>query len=80
MDTTKYELRKEPDGYSFSRRGNVSARSLLASGAQLVWTVEAKDWNEAQAKKHDFLGWEPTSPCHDEQPGKRCYRARSGRS
>ena len=62
METTKYELWKEPDGYSFFPEGNSSARCLLAPDAQLVWTVEATDWNEAQAKRHAFLGWEPYNP------------------
>ncbi len=59
METTKYELWKEADGYSFFPEGNASARALLASDALLIWTVEAADWDNAQTKKHEFLGWEP---------------------
>lgn len=57
-----YELWKELDGYSFFPEDNSIARSLLAPGAVLVWTVDANDWNEAQSKKHEFLGWEPYKP------------------
>jgi hypothetical protein len=31
----------------------------LPAHARLIWTCEARDWEEAQRKKHEFLGWEP---------------------
>lgn len=38
------------------------ALSLIEDDARLMWTVEADSWDEAQAKKHEFLGWEPYVP------------------
>ena len=58
----KYELWKESNSYSFFPTDNVSMRALLGSQAVLLWTVEAESWNEAQSKKHEFLGWEPYRP------------------
>lgn len=34
----------------------------LEPDARLIWTVEAATWEEAQAAKHQFLGWEPYRP------------------
>lgn len=62
METTKYELWQEPDGYSFFPESSASARALLGPDASLIWTIVAKDWNEAQTKKHAFLGWTPYKP------------------
>jgi len=58
----KYELWKESDGYSFFPEDNVRMRSLLGAEAVLLLTVEAASWEEAQSKKHEFLGWEPYKP------------------
>jgi hypothetical protein len=60
--TTKYELWKRGDSYSFFPCDNVSARKLLEPDATLVWTVEAGSWDEAQRLKHEFLGLEPYKP------------------
>jgi hypothetical protein len=57
----KYELWKESDSYSFFPDDNLRRRSLLGAEAVLLWTVEADNWEEAQSRKHDFLGWEPCS-------------------
>jgi len=62
VETTKYELWKEPNAYSFFPESSASARALLTADARLIWTVDARDWNEAQTKKHEFLGWEPYKP------------------
>jgi len=59
---TKYELWKEGNGYSFFPSDNMSARKLLQPDATLVWTVEARSWEEAQRLKHEFLGIEPYKP------------------
>ena len=58
----KYELWKEASGYSFFPEENESARRLLEPGAILVWSVDATSWDEAQTKKHEFLGQEPYKP------------------
>jgi len=34
----------------------------LEDDAKLVWSVEAESWDEAQTKKHEYLGWEPYKP------------------
>ena len=58
----KYELWQESSGYSFFPESSESARRLLEPGATLIWSVEAESWDEAQTKKHEFLGWEPYKP------------------
>lgn len=60
----KYELWKESGegAYSFFPADNESARKLLSSAAELIWTVEADSWEEAQRKKNSYLGLEPYSP------------------
>jgi hypothetical protein len=58
----KYELWKESDGYSFFPEDSDSARNLLRKDAKLVWTVEANSWEEAQSRKHEYLGWDPYKP------------------
>ena len=60
---TKYELwYSEEDGYSFFPESNNGARAILPSDAKLIWTTEAFTWEEAQIKKHEFLGWEKYKP------------------
>ena len=58
----RYELWKESDGYSFFPVDNDSAREALSADAKLVWTVEAANWEEANKKKHQHLGWEEYQP------------------
>ena len=56
---TKFELWKLGAGYTFFQEDNERARRLLEPGAVLAWTVEAKSWDEARARMHEFLGWGP---------------------
>jgi len=60
----KYELWEEEDGrnHSFFPEDNESARNLLSKDAKLIWKVEATSWEEAQTRKHEYLGWEPYKP------------------
>jgi hypothetical protein len=58
----KCELWISESGYSFFPEENESARRLLESNAKLVKIIEAATWEEACAKKHAFLGWEPYKP------------------
>jgi hypothetical protein len=59
---TRFELWKLHSGYTFFPENNEAARKLLEPGAKLAWTVEAKSWEEARARMHEFLGWEPYKP------------------
>jgi hypothetical protein len=59
----RYELWKSAkEGYSFFPEGNDSARRLLPSDATLVTVIVARSWEEAQTKKHEYLGLEPYKP------------------
>ena len=56
----RYELWKSAkEGYSFFPEKNDSARRLLPSDATLVTVIVATSWEEAQTKKHEYLGLEP---------------------
>lgn len=60
---TVYDLREEPmDSLTFFPVSNESARALLGKDAELVWSCVASSWDEAQTKKHEFLGWKPYVP------------------
>jgi hypothetical protein len=59
---TKFQLWRLRAAYTFFAEDNERARSLLEPGAQLAWTVEAKSWQEARARMHQFLGWKPYRP------------------
>ena len=62
-ELTKYELWEDQErNYSFFPEDNDSARDLLPKSAKLIWVVEAASWEEAQSKKHEYLGWEPYKP------------------
>jgi len=37
-------------------------RQLLEPGAEMIWAVEADTYNEAMARYHEFMGWEPYKP------------------
>jgi hypothetical protein len=52
-----YELWQEADGFSFFVEDNESARRLLVPNATLIWSCTASSWEEAQARKEQFLGW-----------------------
>lgn len=58
-----YELWQSEDGeYDFFLQTNAKARQLLPPKARLLCMIEALSWEEAQRKKHEFLGWEPYRP------------------
>ena len=58
-----YELWQSADGsYAFFDANENDVRDRLDDTAKLLWTVEADSWEEAQAKKHEYLGWEPYKP------------------
>jgi hypothetical protein len=60
----RYELwHSEADGeYTFIPAEDAAPHPDSGTGARLIWTVDAASWEEAQAKKHEFLGWEPYQP------------------
>jgi hypothetical protein len=61
-----YQLwHSEQGGYTFFERENVAARKLLEPDAKLIWEVCAASFFEAQAKKHEYLGWNPYVPPED---------------
>jgi hypothetical protein len=47
---------------NFFEEGATAAKALLKPDARLVWKVEAKSWEIACLKEHEFLGWEPYKP------------------
>jgi hypothetical protein len=59
---TRFELWKVGTGHAFFPVTNEAAHKLLPPGAKLVWTVEAESWDEARARMHRFLGWQPYKP------------------
>jgi hypothetical protein len=60
---TKYELwYSKEEGYSFFPEDNQVARDTLPSDAEFVWATHATSWEEAQTKKHEYLGWEKYKP------------------
>lgn len=63
----KYELwHSEQEGsLAFFEASDERGRDLIPDDAQLILVVEAESWEEAQAKKHDFLGWEPYKPMNE---------------
>lgn len=60
----RYELwHSAADGeYTFFPADDADLHPDRGEGARLIWTVDAASWDEAQAKKHEFLGWEPYPP------------------
>ena len=56
---TRFELWKVGAGHTFFPEDNLAARDLLEPDAKLVWSVEARSWDEARTRMHEFLGWEP---------------------
>jgi len=57
-----YELWQDEDGLSFFPENSDSFRKLLSANARLIWSCEARSWHEAQALKHEHLGWEAYRP------------------
>lgn len=56
----KHELWKEDEGrqtFCFAGSMGNSARSLMDSNAQLIWTVEAGSHFEAMTKYYEFMNW-----------------------
>ena len=55
----KYELWRSEDGKrdSFFEAGNQTAYQWLEPGSTLVWTVEARSYNEAQQKRYKYMDW-----------------------
>lgn len=55
----KHELWKEKNGYTFCFAGSMgeSARMMMDSNAELIWTVEANSHFEAMTKYYEFMGW-----------------------
>jgi len=58
----RYELWQDEGTLSFFANGDDSMRRLLSPAARLVWTCDACTWADAQALKHQHLGWEPYKP------------------
>ena len=56
-DLIRYELWKEPEGYSFFPESNEAARALLSPNSLLVWSCFARSWEDAQSKKNAHLNW-----------------------
>ncbi len=61
-----YELWQHGPDYSFFPQNNADARGQLPADAVMIWSTEAASWNEACAKKNEFLGWGPYEPLDDD--------------
>ena len=59
---TRYELWEDGDSVSFFAEDNESFRKSLSPDAKLTWSCLAESWEQAQALKHEHLGWEPYKP------------------
>ncbi len=53
---------EEECSYTFLEEGNSFNLNSLPQDAKLMWQVEAKSWEIACMKKHEYLGWEPYKP------------------
>jgi hypothetical protein len=58
----RYELWEDESGVSFFPASDITFRNLLSPTAKLIWSCEAESWEEAQSKKHQYLGWGPYVP------------------
>ena len=58
----RYELWQDGDALSFFPQSDDMMRKLLGPGAIRVWVCEAGNWEQAQALKHEHLGWAPYQP------------------
>ena len=62
----KYELWHVRDGdadvYTLLPSGASHDQALLESSARVIWSVEARTWDDARQRQHEFLGWEPYKP------------------
>ena len=61
-----YELWQHESDYSFFPASNATAREQLPAGASMIWSVETASWNEACAKRNEYLGWGPYEPLDDD--------------
>ena len=61
-----FELWRHETDYSFFPESNVTAREQLPEGAIKIWTIAATSWNEACAKRNEYLGWGPHEPMDDD--------------
>lgn len=52
------------NSYTFFESG-AHHEALLDKDAKLIWSVSAKNYNEACAKRNEYLGWEPYKPFVD---------------
>ncbi len=59
----KYQLwhSESSTTYSFFPEDNMSASNMLESDAKCVWEIQAETWEEALAKRDEFLEWSPSS-------------------
>lgn len=55
----RYELWEDGDGLVFFPETSDSFRAMLSPDARMVWSCSARSWEEAQARKHEHLGWGP---------------------
>jgi len=64
MKMKRFELwySKNTCSYDFFEKDHPQKHSLLEDDAVLIWSVEAASYDEAQVKKHEYLGWEPYNP------------------
>lgn len=62
-ELTQYELwhSEEENSHTFCEAGR-SGEYLLPPDARCIWRVEVASWEEAQSRKHDYLGWEDYCP------------------
>ncbi|MCY4747074.1 hypothetical protein NYO99_19025 [Pelomonas sp. UHG3] len=58
----RYELWEDQDALSFFPEHGEEWRKLLSPAARLIWACNAQSWDEAQALKHEHLGWAPYKP------------------
>ncbi len=58
----RYELWQDGEQLSFFPASHEGMRRLLGPSAVKLWECEAASWEEAQALKHEHLGWEPYLP------------------
>ncbi len=47
---------------AFFRSSQDHTRRGLEPGSKLIWTVEAKSYNDAMQRYHDHMGWSPYKP------------------
>lgn len=53
------------NSHTFFESGHPDRSVVLEPDAVLIWTVTADSYDEAQAKKNEYLGWAPYKPIAD---------------